>query len=169
MQDTGWFKHKPPNFFRCQCLRRFLELAPEILYTCLVSLRRAFHEWVCLFFVRYLGFCIVRDILVLRDPTFSAKNKQTKKPASKKIGKGILNTCAKFQGLTLKNGVDIWTFVRLSAKITAWHRNYLVLVYNRFWALNSTLRTQFFDFLPETLYKHALEHLETAGPEKNGS
>ena len=38
--------------------------------------------------------------------------------------------------LTLENGVDIWSFVRLSAKITAWHCNYLVFVYIRFWALN---------------------------------
>ena len=44
----------------------------------------------------------------------------------------------KFQGLTLKNGVDVWTFVRLSAKITAWHRNYSVLVYIWFWVLNLT-------------------------------
>ena len=29
------------------------------------------------------------------------------------------------------------------------------------------LRSQFFDFFRETLYKHALEHLEAAGPEKN--
>ena len=28
------------------------------------------------------------------------------------------------------------------------------------------LRSQFFDFLRETIYKHALEHLEAAGPEK---
>ena len=28
------------------------------------------------------------------------------------------------------------------------------------------LRSQFFEFLRETLYKHALEHLEAAGPEK---
>ena len=28
------------------------------------------------------------------------------------------------------------------------------------------LRSQFFDFLRETLYKHALEHLEAAGPKK---
>ena len=27
------------------------------------------------------------------------------------------------------------------------------------------LRSQFFDFLREFLYKHALEHLEAAGPE----
>ena len=31
------------------------------------------------------------------------------------------------------------------------------------------LRSQFFDFLRETLYKRALEHLEAAGPEKKGS
>ena len=31
------------------------------------------------------------------------------------------------------------------------------------------LRSKFFDFLRETLYKHASKHLEAAGPEKNGS
>ena len=30
------------------------------------------------------------------------------------------------------------------------------------------LRSQFFDFLRETLYKHALKHLEAARSEKNG-
>ena len=30
------------------------------------------------------------------------------------------------------------------------------------------LRSQFFDHLRETLYKHALEHLEAARPEKKG-
>ena len=84
------------------------------------------------FFARYLGFCILGDIWVLRDPTFLVKKKR------KRLGRGTLNTGAKFQGLTLKNGVDIWTFVRLSAKITAWHRNYLVLVCIRFSALNLT-------------------------------
>ena len=33
--------------------------------------------------------------------------------------------------------------------------------------LKLALRSQFFDFLRETLYKYALEHLEAAGPEKN--
>ena len=75
------------------------------------------------------------DIWVLRDPIFSAEKKQNRK----RLGRSTLNTCAKFQGLALKNGVDISTFVRLSAKTTAWHRNYLVLVYIRFWALNLTL------------------------------
>ena len=67
--------------------------------------------------------------------------------------------------------MDIWTFVRYYAKITAWHRNYLVLVYSRFWALIFyvvlVLRSQFFEYLHETLYKHVLEHLEAARPEKN--
>ena len=69
------------------------------------------------------------DIWVLREPTFSAE-KNTHTHTFVKGSTGAHQTrCAKFQGLTLKNGVDIWTFVRLSAKITAWHRNYLVLVY----------------------------------------
>ena len=44
----------------------------------------------------------------------------------------------------------------------------------RFWALNvkyefiRILRSQFFEYLRETLYKHALEHLEAARPEKKG-
>ena len=111
------------------------------------------------------AFVFFWDIWVLRDPTISAKKKHT----HERLGRGKLNSCAQFQGLTVKNGVDIWTFVRLSAKTTAWHRNYLVLVYIRFWAkidLILVLRSQFFDFLRETLYKHALEHLEAAGPEK---
>ena len=33
----------------------------------------------------------------------------------------------------------------------------------------SVLRSQFFDLLRKTLYKHALEQLEAAGPEKKGS
>ena len=46
-------------------------------------------------------------------------------------------------------------------------------MYIRFWALNVTytgptsyIRSQFFEYLRESLYKHALEHLEAAGPEK---
>ena len=30
----------------------------------------------------------------------------------KRVGRDKLNTYAEFQGLSLKNGVDIWTFVR---------------------------------------------------------
>ena len=80
-------------------------------------------------------FVFLGDIWVLRDHIFGEKN-PNKKPIRERFGKGTLNTCTKLQGP--KNGVDIWTLARLSAKITAWHRNYLVLAYIRFWALNLT-------------------------------
>ena len=90
-------------------------------------------------FVSYFGVLyFFWDVWVLRDPTFSAKKINKNNNLRERLGKVILNTCAKFQGLTLKIGVDIWTFVRLSAKITAWHRNYLILVFIRFLALNLT-------------------------------
>ena len=46
--------------------------------------------------------------------------------------------CAKFQGLSLKNGVDIWTLVRKTGVlyVVAW--NYLFLVWGRVFALCST-------------------------------
>ena len=50
----------------------------------------------------------VPDICVLRDPTFPAK-KQTIRVS---LGRGTLNTYAKFQGLSLKTAVDIRTFLR---------------------------------------------------------
>ena len=60
--------------------------------------------------------------------------------------------------------------MRLSAKITAWHRKLLGFsIYSIFgvkFGLILVLRSQFFDFLRETLCKHALEHLEAAGPDE---
>ena len=88
-----------------------------------------------LIFARYLVVVFLRDIWVLRDPTFSADEK---KKSRKRLGRGTLNLCAKIQGLTLKNGGGIWPFVWINAKITGWHLNYLVLVYIRFWALKLT-------------------------------
>ena len=50
--------------------------------------------------------------------------------------------------------------------------NYQVLVFSMCSILGDkfdlilVLRSQFFDFLRETLYKHYLEHLEATGPEK---
>ena len=70
---------------------------------------------------------------VKRPHIFGEKlEREKKKNIRRRLDKGTWNTCAKIQGLPPKNRVDIWTFVRLSAKITAWHRNYLVLVYIRF-------------------------------------
>ena len=44
-----------------------------------------------------------------------------------KIGRGSRNVRVRLQGLSLKRMVDTWSWARQSAKITAWHRNYLVL------------------------------------------
>ena len=118
-----------------------------------------------LFFGRYLGFCILGGYMGLERPHIFWEKKKKRK----RLGRGTLNTCVKFQGLTLKNGVDIWIFVRLSAKFTAWHRG--VIKYSILgvkFDLILVLRSQFFELLRETLYKHALEHLEAAPPGKNG-
>ena len=133
---TGWFKRKTQNSFRCQCPRRFWELDPEILHVCLVCPCQACNGCFCFFsFRQILRFSFFRGIFVSEEtPHFRRKKKNIRE----RLGKGTVSTCAKFQGLTLKNGVDIRTFARLSAKITAWHCNYLVLVYTRFWALNLT-------------------------------
>ena len=65
------------------------------------------------------------------------------------LGMGTLKTRAELQALSLKNTLDILTFVRECANITAWHRNYLILMYLRFWALScncwSFVRSRFFE------------------------
>ena len=103
--------------------------------SCLVCPCRAFNEyflffvfssdlWVFIHFLGYLG--------LKRPHIFGEKTKKNENPPTRIGSARTHQTRAKFQGLTLKNDVDIWTFVRLSAKITAWHRNYLVLEYVRF-------------------------------------
>ena len=107
----------------------------------------------------------------------SHNSSEKKKKSVKGLAGDIKNwTRTKFQGLSLKNGVDIWTLVRYSAKITAWHRNYLVLsVYSisgvKIDLLNSIGPTQsVLRIFARNLYKRALEHLEAARPEKeNGT
>ena len=54
----------------------------------------------------YLDFCIFGDIWVLRDPTFPATKE--KKHIRNGLSRGTWNTCAKFQGVSLKNGVDMY-------------------------------------------------------------
>ena len=71
---------------------------------------RAFYDSFLFTPASYLGFYTFWDIWVLMDPTFPAKNKT--KNICKRLGRGTLNTCAKIQGLCLKNDVDIWTLMR---------------------------------------------------------
>ena len=58
------------------------------------------------------------EIFGKRPHIFGEKKKGTFVTGSGRVHKTYFEVCAKFQGLTLKNVVDIWTFVRLSAKIT---------------------------------------------------
>ena len=85
----------------------------------------------------FLFFFLSSDIWVfvfcwIFDSTFQAKKSKKLKPGQnpirQRLGKGILNTCAIFQGLSHKAA---WTFGLLCGKVqmTAWHRNYLVLVF----------------------------------------
>ena len=55
--------------------------------------------WV-LYFLGYLG---------LKGSQIS---REKEKNIRKRLGRDTLNTCAKFQGPSLENGADIWTFVR---------------------------------------------------------
>ena len=75
------------------------------------------------------------------------------------------NTCAKYQGVSLKRGADIWTVVRESAKILVLLSFRVCLILGVKYDLILILRSQFFEYLRETLYKHAAEHLEAARPE----
>ena len=75
---------KPQIPSESKCPRRFGEIGPEILRTCLMCPCRAFHEWVFSFFFFFPPgiwvFVFWGDIWVLRDPRFpSKKNKKTKR------------------------------------------------------------------------------------------
>ena len=75
---------------------------------------RAFNEWGFSFwFFRHIfGVLYFWGYLGLKEPhIFGEKKKQKQTNIRKRLGRGTLNTRAKIEGLTLKNGVDIWAFV----------------------------------------------------------
>ena len=68
-------------------------------------------------------------IFCLEGPQFPReKRKKKKKKRSSKARQGRIKHVRKISE-SLKNGVDIWTFVRLSAEIAPSRRNYLYLVH----------------------------------------
>ena len=114
-----------------------------------------FSSDICFF--AFLGYLGLKRPHILGEKQQQQQQQQQQQNIRIRLGKGTLNTCAKIQGLTLKNGVR--TFVWLGAKITAWHCNYVVLVYTPEYSILDlkfdlvlVLRSQLFDFLPETLY-----------------
>ena len=112
-------------------------------------------------------FCIFWDIWVLRNPTFLAKTKSfvngsagayTARAKCQRLfsqkRRGHLALCAvHVQKLRLRIGI---TWFQCSFD------------FGRKYDLILVLRSQFFEYLRETLYKHALTHLEGARSEKNG-
>ena len=99
------------------------------------------------------------------DGTLSSPAKRNKK-IEQRLGRGA----SKISGSTFQKRRGHLDFSAVNCKITAWHHNYLVLAYIQFRALKLdlilVLRSQFFEYLRETLYKQALEHLEAARQEK---
>ena len=105
---TGSFKLIAPNLLRVQCPRRFWEIDPEILHTCLMFPCQTVNECVPRF-RQIIVLVISRGYLGLKGSHIQRKKR---KNIRKGLGRSTLNTSAKFQGLFLKNGVDIWIFVR---------------------------------------------------------
>ena len=60
---------------------------------------------------------------------------KTKNPG---LGMDIQNSCAKFQALSLKNGVEIWDFCAEKCVISVVAFNYLVSLWEQLWAINLT-------------------------------
>ena len=114
-----WFL--PFTAQKSKCPRRFWEIEPEILHSCLMCPCRAFYErgfYFCFFSAGNVGSLKTQLFQQIQTPQTSGENKQLKR-----LGRGTLNTCAKLQGLSLKNGVDVGLWRKLGCY--AWTSLYL--------------------------------------------
>ena len=103
-----WFLHL--NAQKSKWPRRFRELDPEILHMCLYALAEPFWMFCCFFcffFAENVGSLNTQISSKKQKPKYLTKKTENKKYIFVRLGRGTLNTCAKFRGLTLKNGVDI--------------------------------------------------------------
>ena len=91
---SSFLRDKTLNFCTCMCL---------------ICRCRAFHDFYFIF-RQIFGFSYFQGYLGLKGSHISSGEK--KKKRRKWLGRGTVNTVCKIQGLSLKNGVDIWTFVR---------------------------------------------------------
>ena len=105
-----------PNSFRVQCPRRFLQLGPDFLHTCSMCICRAFYEWGFWFFFFFLlfrqifGFLYILGYLGLKG--FHISSEKKKEATRQRLGRGALNTCAKFPGLIPQERRGQLDFVR---------------------------------------------------------
>ena len=97
-----WFLHFAAQ--KSKCPHRFWEIDP-ILHNCLMCPCRAFHECFS-FFAENVG-SLQTQISPEKTKTAISDGKKRNKNIRYRLGRGTPNTRAKFQGLTLKNGVDI--------------------------------------------------------------
>ena len=143
-------------------VRAVFEVDPEILPSCFYALAKSL---LCnVFFLSRQMFVFLLFFGIFGYPTFPAKKKK-----ALTVRQGHIKHCAKSQGLSIKNRVDIWTLVRWTVKkirlriVITWFQCRFDFGHEYDFIL--TLRDQFFEYLRETLYKHALKHLEAARSE----
>ena len=100
-----WLPHFTAQ--KSKCPRRFREMDPEILRTCSMCPCQAFYECFFSFSLEIWDPLRPKYPKKYKTQISGEKKKKRKIPIRKRLGRGTLNTCAKFQGLSLKNGVDI--------------------------------------------------------------
>ena len=167
---TGWYGLNDGNLFPGQSPRRFFESDHEILRTSSMSPYEETRPNVfCFLFLHDFSSAIIWEIWTKFGLPL------TKYMQRKKVRHGVRprdmdieNTCANFQGPSLKNGVDTLTFVWKTCEICVVAFNYLVSVYQVASTLGDkyyfilTLRSQIFEHLRETFCRRALGYLEQA-------
>ena len=118
------------------------------------------------FFVRYLGFCIFGGYLGLkRSHIFGGKKKKSQKARQRHI-----KHACKISGSNSQKRRGHLDFCAVKCKNHDLALRLLGFSIYSIWGVKFDLililRSQFFEFLRETLCKHGLEHLKAAGPEK---
>ena len=124
---AGWFKLKDGKLFPGQSPRRFFESDREHLHTSSMSPYEDLTElfFFCMIFRRLRVFGKIGSPQIKR-----IRRKQRRKPPDVRPRDGhTYGTRAKLQGLSLKNGVAIWTHAAKCIICVAAF-NYIVSVYN---------------------------------------
>ena len=109
---TKWLRCQAVYFAlyrtKSKCRRRFWDIDPENSRTCFMSPCRAFH--VCFFFFPAGNVGSPKTQIskkCTKSQIFGGKKTRTHTHIRKRLCRGTLNTCGKFQGLLSKNGLDI--------------------------------------------------------------
>ena len=114
---------------KSKCPRRFREIRPwnfaHVFNVSLPSLSQMVSFVFFVFFAENVESLKTQISKKYKPPNiWQQKTKKQEKNIRKRLGRGTLNTCAKCQGLSLKNGVDIGLWRNLG--FYAWSSLYLV-------------------------------------------